>query len=63
MDEVTKVSADIEAQKEKTELKKEQFIREIKSGLGDHIKHNGGRYKKIEKSMLRKFWEKLMRAF
>ena len=63
MDEFRKINASIEAEKEKTELRKEQFIRQIKNGLGDYIKHNGGRYNKIEKSVLRKFWERLMRVF
>ena len=38
MNEFKKISADIESEKIKTQLKKEQFIRQIKSGLGDHIK-------------------------
>ena len=63
MDEFRKINASIEAEKEKTELKKEQFIRQIKNGLGDHIKHNGGKVNKIEKSILRKFWERLMKVF
>ena len=40
MDEFKKINADIEAEKEKTQLKKEQFIKQIKNGLGDHIKVN-----------------------
>ena len=63
MDEFKKISADIEAERIRTELKKEQFIKQIKSGLGDHIKITGGKVKKIEKSRLRKFWEKLMKVF
>lgn len=58
-----KITSDMEAEKMKTELKKEQFIRQIKSGLGDHIKHNGGKVKRIEKSRFRKFWEKLLDIF
>jgi len=63
MDEFRKINASMEAEKEKTQLKKEQFIRKIKSGLGEHIKHNGGKVNKIEKSVLRRFWEKLMKIF
>jgi hypothetical protein len=63
MNEFKKISADIEAEKIRTELKKEQFIKQIKSGLGDYIKSTGGKVQKIEKSRLRKFWEKLMKVF
>ena len=63
MDEFKKISADIGAERIRTELKKEQFIKQIKSGLGDHIKITGGKVKKIEKSRLRKFWEKLIKVF
>lgn len=63
MDEFRKINASMEAEKEKTQLKKEQFIRKIKNGLGEHIKHNGGKVNKIEKSVLRRFWEKLMKIF
>ena len=38
MDEFKKITADIESEKIKTQLKKEQFIKQIKSGLGEHIK-------------------------
>ncbi len=63
MDEFRKISASIEAEKEKTQLKKEQFIRQIKSGLGDHIKHKGGRVTKIKKPFYVKIWETLMKIF
>ena len=63
MDKFRKITSDMEAENMKTELKKEQFIRQIKSGLGDHIKHNGGKVKRIEKSRFRKFWEKLLDIF
>jgi RNase P/RNase MRP subunit p29 len=63
MDEFKKINADIEAEKEKTQLKKEQFIKQIKNGLGDYIKVNGGKINKIKKSKLRKFWERLMDVF
>ena len=63
MDKFRKITSDMEAEKMKTELKKEQCIRQIKSGLGEHIKHNGGKVKRIEKSRFRKFWEKLLDIF
>ena len=63
MDEFKKINADIEAEKEKTQLKKEQIIKQIKNGLGDYIKVNGGKINKIKKSKLRKFWERLMDVF
>jgi hypothetical protein len=63
MDDFRKVNADMEAEKEKTQLKKEQFIRKIKDGLGEHIRINGGKVTKIKKSKWKKFWEKLMKVF
>ena len=63
MDQFNKINAEIEAEKEKTQLKKEQFIKQMKSGLGNHIKYNGGKVTKIKKSRVRKFWEKLMKVF
>jgi hypothetical protein len=63
MDEFRKINADMEAEKEKTQLKKEQFIRKIKGGLGEHIRNNGGKVTKIKKSKWKKFWEKLMKVF
>jgi len=63
MDEFRKINADMEAEKEKTQLKKEQFIRKIKGGLGEHIRNNGGKVTKVKKSKWKKFWEKLMKVF
>lgn len=63
MNEIRKISADIEAEKEKTQLKKEQFIKQIKSGLGEHIRHNGNNVTIIKKSKLIRFWEKLIKIF
>lgn len=63
MDQYSKINADIEMEKEKTQLKKEQFIKQVKSGLGKHIKYNGGKVTKVKKSRIRKFWEKLMKVF
>lgn len=63
MNEFRKINADIEAEKEKTLVKKEQFIRKIKDGLGEHIKNSGGKIIKIKKSKWKKFWENLMKVF
>ena len=63
MDQFSKINADIDAEKEKTQLKKEQFIRQMKGGLGNHIKYNGNKVTKIKKSKLKKFWERLMKVF
>lgn len=63
MDEFKKIDSDIELEKLKTQLKKESFIREIKNGLGDHIKNNGNKIKKIKKSRLKKFWERFLNIF
>ena len=63
MDEFRKINADMEAEKEKTQLKKEQFIRKIKGGLGEHIRSNGGKVTKVKKSKWKKFWGKLMKVF
>jgi len=49
--------------KEKTQLKKEQFIKEIRSGLGEHIKKSGNKIKKIKKSWWRGFIDKLIKMF
>ena len=46
-----------------SERKKEKFIKDIKSGLGNHIKYNGGRVHKIKKSRVKRFWDKLMKIF
>ena len=63
MNEFEKVNGDIEAERIRTQLKKEQFIKQIKSGLGDHIKNNGSKIKKVRKSFLRRFWDRLINVF
>jgi predicted site-specific integrase-resolvase len=63
MDDFEKIDRDIEYEKQKTQLKKEKFIKDIKSGLGNHIKNNGGRIKKIKKSKFKRFFERLMEIF
>lgn len=63
MDELKKIESDIQLEKLKTELKKEKFIKDIKSGLGEHIKFNGSNIKKIKKSFFRRIWEKFLKVF
>jgi hypothetical protein len=63
MDELKKIQSDLELENLKTQLKKEQFIKQMKSGLGEHIKNNGGKVNVIKKSKLKKFWEKILKIF
>ncbi len=66
MNEIEKEKSLIDLDKEKTKLKKKQFIKEIRSGLGDHIKKTGNKITKIkrkEKSCLRKVIDKIMEIF
>ena len=59
MEEREKIQQQIFFEKEKTQFKKEQFIKEIRSGLGDHIKDNGNKVKKIKKSFWGNVFEKI----
>ena len=43
MDEFERERRLIYLDKDKTQLKKEQFIKEIRGGLGDHIKQHGNK--------------------
>jgi hypothetical protein len=63
MDEFEKIDRDINAEKEKTQLKKEKFIKDIKNGLGEQIKFNGNKVRVIKKSKFRRFLERLMDIF
>ena len=63
MDEFEKINRDLDSEKQKTQLKKEKFIKDIKSGLGNHIKYNGGKVNKVKKSKFNRFWERLMNMF
>jgi hypothetical protein len=63
MDEIEKEKRLMDLDREKTELKKEQFIKQIRSGLGEHIKKTGGHVKKIKKSPFKRFLNKLMEIF
>lgn len=63
MDEIEREEKLIQFDREKTELKKEQFIREIRNGLGDHIKKNGNKVNKIKRSRWERFWNKVKQMF
>jgi hypothetical protein len=63
MDEFKKINTNIEVERVKTQLKKEQFIKQIKSGLGEHIKQNGSKVKIIKKPFLIRIWETLIKIF
>ena len=63
MDEFEKEVRSIELEKEKTQLKKEQFIKEIRAGLGERIKKNGNKITKIKKSRFQRFIDKIMDIF
>lgn len=51
---VDSIINDIKATNLNTDLKKNQFINEIKSDLGKEVKKNPGRIKKIEKKWYQK---------
>ncbi len=63
MDEIKKERHLIRFDKEKTQLKKEKFIKEIRGGLGEHIKKNGGKINKIKKSPFKRFIQKIRSIF
>lgn len=63
MDEIEKEKRLMNLDREKTELKKEQFIQQIRGGLGEHIKKTGSQVKKIKKSPFKRFLNKLMEIF
>ena len=63
MDEIEREEKLIQFDREKTELKKEQFIREIRNGLGEHIKKNGNKITKIKRSKWKLFWAKIKQIF
>ena len=63
MDPFKKEKQLIKFDEEKTELKKEQFIKKIKEGLGEHIKNHGNKINNIHKSPWKRFMDKLMEIF
>ena len=50
-------------EKYKTALKKTQFINEIRNGLGDEIKKNGGKVIIHKKSLYKKIFESISKIF
>lgn len=63
MDETKREENLIKFDKEKTILKKEQFINEIRNGLGEHIKKNGNKITKIKKSRWSRMMSKIKQMF
>jgi hypothetical protein len=61
-DTVENVIKEIHAIKEQTNLKKEQFIKEVKSGLIDDIKENKG-VRVIPKTRYQRFIESIRKFF
>jgi hypothetical protein len=61
-DTVENVIKEIHAIKEQTNLKKEQFIKEVKSGLIDDIKENKG-VRVIPKTRYQRFIESIRKLF
>ena len=63
MDPINKEEHFIKFEREKTELKKDQFIKQIKTGLGEHIKNHGNKIHTLKKTPWRRFMDKLMEIF
>ena len=63
MDSIKKEKQLMKFDEEKTELKKEQYIKKIKEGLGEHIKNHGNKINNIRKSPWKRFMDKLMEIF
>jgi len=61
--EASKLEKDILVEKYKTALKKNQFLNELKSGLGAEIKKNPGRAKIIKKPWYAKILITLRKIF
>lgn len=61
--EVKQAENEILLEKYKTALKKNKFINEIKSGLGQEIKKNPGKVKIIKKTWYQKFFNGLKKIF
>ena len=63
MDEFEKEKRLMDLDRERTELKKKQFIKEIRGGLGEHIKRSGNKIKKIKKPLFKRWLDKIMKVF
>ena len=63
MDEIKREENLMAFDREKTELKKEQFIKQIRNGLGDHIKKNGNKVTRIKRSRWERIWMKIKQMY
>ena len=63
MDEIKREENLMAFDREKTELKKEQFIKQIRNGLGEQIKKNGNKVQRIKRSRWERFWMKIKQMF
>ena len=63
MDEIKREENLMAFDREKTELKKEQFIKQIRNGLGEQIKKNSNKVKRIKRSRWERFWVKINQMF
>ena len=61
--ESTQAEKDMLVEKYKTELKKNQFINDLKTGLGEEIKKNPGKAKIIKKTWRERFMLNLRKLF
>jgi hypothetical protein len=57
------ITNDIKGVKQSTEIKKNSFINEIKSGLGNEVKRNPNGIKVIKKSGWQRFKESIKKLF
>tara|TARA_R110002110_G_scaffold408780_2_gene630630 strand:- start:742 stop:939 length:198 start_codon:yes stop_codon:yes gene_type:complete len=63
MDEIKKENNLIKFDKEKTQFKKERFIKEIRGGLGKHIKQNGNNIIRVKTSFFKRIIQKVRSIF
>lgn len=59
LNELEKLKKEDISDKERTKREKEKFISQIKSGLGDEIKKNSNKVKKIKKPLLKRILENI----
>lgn len=57
------IENELKGMKVNSELKKSQFISELKSGLGDKVKENPGRVIIIKKSLFQRFKDSIRSMF
>lgn len=61
--EIKQATQDILLEKTKTDMKKTQFISELRAGLGDELKKNPSKVKIIKKTRFQKFVIGLKKIF